>query len=491
MRLKYGPIETVAQRSIDGRLLIDQGIVDPDFMPTVIGSFVEESPFLSLLDAKGYKTKGLNYMSNPLLDGGRYKTVSSYHVQYRIEQNDMRKEHFRSNVAGVCFVDAANPTKPGLGKQPFYIYLDSNWIGGKDIILLADGKTQLYVDNERGGEAQPGGVYRFRVKVQGNRLDEYVDTDLMVDGAECQLVQTMHEQDFSTFGNERYTFGGFGDAYLTLQRLKYSYSGTAAAMDKNRKVTGRFVKGGDGNEAFLPQAHEQMLKWAARFLDFQMLEGKSTVNPDTKKDVMTDEANKEILSDNGVMYSGDGPIEYPQVNGWTPKFIENLLSDMSEHITADENGSREAVMLLPQRSFIDLNLTLASMGVTQDSNIEGVGDEKFINHTYSGFKMAGIKFYAVEYKKLSQRPGMQLKDGTMSNEHDGIIVPLGMTQSGQRGIEMVQLRPMVQGTVAGIDKGGNVSSSVDGSSEHILLQNGIISQNQIFKIYKPIKGNTL
>ena len=91
MRLKYGPIETVAQRSIDGRLLIDQGIADPDFMPTVIGSFVEESPFLSLLDAKGYKTKGLNYMSNPLLDGGRYKTVSSYHVQYRIEQNDMRK----------------------------------------------------------------------------------------------------------------------------------------------------------------------------------------------------------------------------------------------------------------------------------------------------------------------------------------------------------------------------------------------------------------
>ena len=164
---------------------------------------------------------------------------------------------------------------------------------------------------------------------------------------------------------------------------------------------------------------------------------------------------------------------------------------MSEYITADENGSREAVMLLPQRSFIDLNLTLASMGVTQDSNIEGVGDEKFINHTYNGFKMAGIKFYAVEYKRLSQRPGMQLKDGTMSNEHDGIIVPLGMTQSGQRGIEMVQLRPMVQGTVAGIDKGGNVSSSVDGSSEHILLQNGIISQNQIFKIYKPIKGNTL
>lgn len=491
MRLKYGPVETVAQRSIDGKLLIDQGIVDPDFMPTVMSTFVEESPFLALLDAKGYKTKGINYSTNALLDGGNYKTVSSYHVQYRIKQNDMRKEHFRSNIAGVCFVDSANPTRPGLGKQPFYIYLDSNWIGGKDIILLADGKTQLYVDNEKGGESQPGGVFRYRVKVQGSRLDEYVDVDLMQDGFECQLAQTQHEQDFSTFGNERRTFDGFGDAYLTLQRLKYSYSGTAAAMDKNRKVTGRYVRGGDGNEAFLTRAHEEMLRWAARLLDFQLLEGKSTVDQDTKKVVMTDEANKEILSGNGVMYSGDGPVEYPQSNGWTPKFLENLLTDMSEYITADEKGQREAVMLLPQRSKIGLDLCLSSMGVTQDSNIEGEGDEKFINHTYGGFKLSGIKFYAVEYKNLSQRPGMPLKDGTRSNEHDGIIVPLGLTPGGQRGIEMIQLRPMVQGTVAGLDKGGNVSSSVDGSSEHILLQNGIISQNQVFKIYKPYKGNTL
>lgn len=492
MRLKYGPTTTVAQQSITGRLLIDEGIVDPDFMPTIVSMFKEESPFMALLDIKNYKSNNVNMRSN-FLDGEKYRTVSSNHVQYRIANNDMRKEHFASNVSGVTYVDSANPTKPGLNKQGFYVFIDSNWIGPKDIILLADGKTQLYVATDETPRVQPGGVYRYFVKVQGDRLDEYVDVNLLKDGAECQLVMTQHEQDFSEFGNERYTFGGFGDAYLTLQRLKYSYSGTAAAMDKNAKsVTGRWIQGGNGQDKrFLPQAHEEMLKWAARFLDFQLLEGKRTVNRDSKKVVMTDENNKEILAGDGVLYSGDGPIEYPQPNGWTPKFIENLLADVSEYVLPDEKGQMEVAMLLPHRSYIDLTLALAAMGKTMDSNIEGEGDDKMINDTYSGFKMAGIKFYAINYRRLTQRPGIQLKDGTMSNDHDGLIVPLGLTSAGARGIEMIQLRPMSEGTIAGLDKGGNIASSVDGSSEHILLQNGVVSQNQIFKIYKPLANQIL
>lgn len=491
MRLKYGPAATVAQQSISSRLLMDMGVNDPDFMPTIMSTFVEESPFLALLDAKGFKTNGLNYGSNFLVDSGKYRTVSNYHVQYRIKFNDMRKEHFRTNVAGVTFVDSGNPTQPGLNKQPFYIYLDSNWIGGNDVILLADGKTQLWCDNARGGEAQPGGVFRYKVKIDGSENSDYVDPNIMLDGYECQLAYNKQRQDFSEFANERYTGNGVGDAYLTLQRLKYSYSGTAAAMDKNRKVSGHWIIGNGGQQAFLPYAHEEMLKWAGRFLDFQLLEGKGTVNNDTKKVALTDENNQEIVSGDGVLYSGDGPIEYPQNNGWTPRFIENFWSDISQHVTPDEMGNREFAMLMPERSYLNFNLAMAEMGVTSDSNIEGVGGEKMINNTYKGFELGGIRGIAVQYKRMSQRPGIPLRDGTMSNDHECIIVPMGRTSSGDRGVELIQLRPMVSGTVAGIDKGGNVASSVDGTSEHILLQNGIVCQNQIIKIYKPYIGNTI
>ena len=493
MRLKYGPLVTVAQESITDRLLIDQGIIDPDFMPTVLATFPEESPVLALLDVKGYKTKGINYSTNALVDGGNYTTVSSNHVQYRIAYDDMRKEHFRSNVNGICYKDDANPTKPGLNKQPFYIFLDSNWIGGHDVMLLADGKTHLWVDNERGGEPQPGGVFRYKVKVDGERNDEYVDPLVMQDSTEVQYAYNKQKQNFSEFGNERYTFGGFGDAYLTLQRFKYSYSGTAAAMDKNKGVKGRWIQNGGNKKdmAFLPYANEEMLKWTARSLEFQLLEGKGTVSRVDKKITLTDERNAEVLSGNGIMYSGDGPIEYPMNNGWTPIFVENLYQDIVEYILPDEDGKREFVMLMPQRAYLNWTACMIKMGVTMDMNIEGVGDEKIINHTYGGFSYGGYKAYVHEYKRLSRRPGIPLKDGTMSNEWDVIIIPLGKTRAGNRGIELIQLRPMVRGTVAGIDKGGNVSSSVDGSSEHVLIQNGVVSQNQIFKLYRPLKGNVL
>jgi hypothetical protein len=72
---------------------------------------------------------------------------------------------------------------------------------------------------------------------------------------------------------------GFGDAHLTLQRFKYSYSGTAAAMDKNKKVTGRWVQAGDYNQkSFISQAQDDMMKMISKYADFQIMEGKSTVD---------------------------------------------------------------------------------------------------------------------------------------------------------------------------------------------------------------------
>lgn len=493
MRLKPGIRESVAQESITGRLLLDMGIAEPDFVPTMMSLFPDEAPFISILDIKGFKTKGINYATNWLTDNGRYRTVTSNHVQYKIANSDARKEHFRSNASGVTFEDFANPTKPGLNTQPFYIYVDSNYVGGKDVFLLGDGRTQLWCDNERGGESASGGVFRYKVKIKGNNKDEYVDPLIMSDGYECQLVQTAHEQDFSAFGNERYNFGAYGEAYLSLQRLKYSWSGTAAAMIKNKKVDGRWVEygGGKGNATFLTYAHEEMLRFAARFADFQLLEGKCTVSVDTKKVVLTDENNKEILAGAGAMYSGDGPIEYPQSNGWTEKWINTFMTDISQYITMDETGERSAAVILPNRSYVDFNLCMKDMGLTQNMNIIGEGSEKIMNNTYKGYNLAGMTLYVVESKHMSQRPGLPLNDGTKTSDYMGYVLPLGNTGGGSPGAQLIQLRPMVEGTVAGLDQGGNISSSVDGSSVHILWQNGVIYENQPILIYKPYTNNLI
>lgn len=490
-RLLPGPVTTVAQESISGRMLMEMGAKDPDFIPTIFSMFPQEAGLISLLDAKGYKTKGLNYKTNYMIDGGKFRTVSSNHIQFRIHQSDYRKEHFRANADGLTYVDYSNASYPGLNKSEFYIYLDSNYISGYDVALLGDGKTHLYMMEKTGPREVSGGVYEYKVKVDGENLDEYADPLIMQEGDEIQGAYNKYPHDFSTGGSEQYEFHGFGDAYLTLQRFKISWSGTAKAMDGKSK-TGRWVQHGSYKEkAFITEAEEKMMKKLARSLDFQLFEGKGTVSRTTKKVVMTNDEGKEILSGSGLMYSGDGPIEFPINDGWSPKVLENFLTNIDSYIRPNETGKRECAIFMHPKAYINMMQTLKKMGVTQDNNIVGDGDEKVLNDTYAGYTIGGLHLYFNRSPYMQNRPSKVLKDGSRTNEWDSVVVPLGLTEGGERGIQLVQLRPMVKGTVAGIDAGGNVSSDIDGSSQHALIQNGIISQVQVIKTYKPIANNLI
>lgn len=484
-------MDTVSQESISSRMLIEMGIREPDFIPTIFSLFKEVSPLVALLDYRGYKTKNVNYDMN-FMKGDRFRTVASNHVQYRIKQDDYRVERFRSNLDGLTYADEANPDYPGRDGNMFYIWLDSNWAGGNEVILLADGKTQLYVIDKEGPKPESGGTWRYRVKIVGNNDDEYVDPDIMTDNDECQVVMSLYPQDWSTGGNEKHTFHGFGDAYLSLQRFKISYSGTAQAMDNKKKsVKGRWVYAGEDkqNAAFITQAQMEMMKMAAQYLEFQILEGKTTVDFNSKQVKLTNATNEPILAGNGILYSGDGPIEFPQNNGWSKAWLEAFLTDVDSYVRPGDNGYREIYLEMPPKSYFNMQQVMRDMGVTQDQNIVGDGKDKYIVNTYAGYELGGIRLLLHRSTRLARRAGKQLKDGSKSNEWDVIAYPLGQTPSGDRGAELIQLRPMSQGKVAGIDAGGNIASDIDGSTEHVLIQNGVISQNQVFKIYRPWKNN--
>lgn len=484
MRILPGGAKTVSNESITSRMLLDYGVKNPDFIPTIFRIPELDSPLISLLDIKGLKTSGLNYGSSFL--NSNYRTVASNHIQYKIESTDIRKEHFKAGPDGYTYQDEGTPTTPGLNKKPFYVWLDSNYIGYNDIFLLADGRTQLFVLSD-GGEEESNNSYRYKVVVQGNLESEYVDPVVMSDGYEVMLAMTQHPQDFSDTGNERYTFGGFGDAYLSLQRIKYSYSGTAKAMDKNGQSSVYTVMH-NGQTTFLEYAELEMLKIAARFTEFQILEGKTTVNFDSKKVMIHDDKGREIQGGSGVMYSNYGPIEMPMNNGWNKKFLESFFADIDPSITRGADGNRELALLMAPRASLSFQQMMTSMRLTLNQNIVGEGAEKGVVDTYKYYEMDGIKIIASRYEKFSHRPGVPLIDGSKSNEWDCVGIPIGLTAGGRNSIELVQLRPTVKGTVAGIDAGGNIANSVDGSSTHMLWQLGVISQVQPILLYRPYKG---
>lgn len=494
-RLNQQP-QMVAQESISSKMLMEYGMSNADFLPIIMSAHKDVAPLTALLVARGKTTKGVNYTSN-FFDAngnatGNYRTVGSNCVEYRIEKADIPICHFKANAAGETYIDDMNPsTSIGKGKLGIWVFLDSNVAGYKDIIQLADGDTQLHIQNDP--EPSSNGTWKAFVKLLSGEKNDSINPALLADGMEFQLHSTLHEQDFSERGNQRYNFGSVERAYLSLQRIAYSYSGTAFAMKSNNKISGYMMEHA-GTQSFISEADYQMTRYASQFNENALLEGKTTVSQDLNKCVLQDENGRDLLAGNGIMNSGDGPFKFPITSrGFTDAWFNSFLSDIDQYINPDSDGVREVAIVGGTRLRMSFNTFLANKNLSvKVQNIAWKnGDKQGIVDTYNYYEFAGIRIIFLDSTHFSNKAGITLNDGTRSNEWMGYVVPMGNTRSGQAGITIITLRPSVKGTVAGIDKGGNIASSVDGTHTHMLWQNGVICTNQVFQIYRPWSNSTI
>lgn len=476
MKFAQGAMIEINQQSVSTQFLMEAGMKDPDFLPTIMRTYRPSSPLNYILDVKGMKTKGLNESTNTK----RYTTVSSNHVRYRLDEDDLLVRHFKANAAGLSF-ESDYSDEPGKGGSTFIAYTDSNHDGFQEVIELGDNETYLYnlIDPEEVGD----GVYKHEYKLVTNDKTDFVSPDLLYDGSEYVTRYNIHEQDFSERGVEKYQFKNWSDAYLSLQRFKYSWSGTAKAILKNKgKITGKFVYNNKGGTAFLSEMEINMMKRVTEQLNYAHVFGKKTVADDGTV-FLKNKKGRDILAGDGIFYSNGGPLRY-QYNGWTREFMNYLMQEIDQYVNQNHDNHTEVVMLMAPKAYSDFQTLMGLLGKTHNNNIVGDGASKGFVDTYGYYELAGIRLIPMKEPSMTNRPRRQDDYGEFENDMDVILLPLGLTTGGNNGVELIQLRSMIKGTVSGIDAEGNISSSVDGSSTHVLLQNGIVNQNKVIFLRK-------
>ncbi|MBC8315557.1 MAG: hypothetical protein H8E51_08635 [Bacteroidetes bacterium] len=483
MRLLPGQPPDVAGESITSYSLMAAAVNNPDILSRVWQVYREEdaSPISAILASRGYFTKGLR--ENTF--NSSFRTVGSNHIMYPIASTNMRKLRFAANASGLTYSSASYSTKPGYKGTPFYIYLDSNWARPKEVIELDDNKTQLYVyDWEEPVEVD--GVWRYEVKLVTREIEDYVDTDLLAENNEAGVGMTAYEHDFSETGSEKYTFDGWGHAYLNLQRIKMSFSGTAQAMKTSKDWYAFQNSKGMAKTTYIEQAERTMYKRASQYHEYQLVFGKGTVTVDGNV-FLHDKKGREIMMGDGLLYGGDGAIDRPMTHkGWTMKYLESLMRDVD--VRAGHDGKKEAVVAGGFSNIAGLFKMFKDEGYeTMNNNVEGSGSEKGINMDYSYFEWMGVRIIPVRYRWFDSvaRPTKYMSNGEAKGSWDGLIIPLGKTESGDNMVELIQLRPPAKGSVSGINKGGAMASSVDGESRHFLWQSGIISRTNIYRLFMP------
>lgn len=484
LRLLPGQPTDIAGESISSYSLIKAAVNNPDVMPTVWKLFPEEASFTALLALKGLYTKGLKDGMTENQNRYGYRVMKSNHVMYPIANSDERKCTFVDNGSGVAFISYAYSTKPGYMQSPFYIYLDTNWARPKEVLQLADLTTLIYIYSEEEPEATTSG-YRYECKLVTKSNDAYVDPALMGIGSECKPGMNMYEHDFSETGHEKYTFDGWGHAYMSLQRFKYSYSGTAAAMGNSKEWYAFRNSKGDNVSTFIDYADKLMMRRVAEYQEFANIFGRGTVTEEGIT-LLKDKRGRDILAGDGILHQGDGAYEYPMNGEWTLKKLEHIMRDTD--IRTGKDGKTEVAMGAGWESLSSFNAMMRANGfVTQNNNVVGDGADKGVVQDYSFYEINGVRVIPkrIRYFDLQSTPSIYLNDGTKRSSWDSIFVPLGMTAKGENGVELIQLRPMKKGSIHGIDVGGEgMATSVDGSSVHALIQSGIISRVKIARAFR-------
>lgn len=485
LRLLPGQPEDIAGESISSYSLVKAAVNNPDVLPTVWRLFPEEeSPLTALIAMKGLFTKGLRDGMSENQNGYGYRIVKSNHVIFPIANTDKRVCAFVDNGTGVAFVCDAYPTKPGYRQAPFYIWLDSNLTRPKEVIQLADLTTLIYVyDEAEPEETTSGFLYACKMVTGDNEM--FVDPSLMEIGSECTPGMTMYEHDFSETGHEKYTFDGWGHAYMTLQRVKMSYSGTAAAMGASREWYAFKNAKGESATTYIDHAEKLMLKRMAQYQEFANIFGRGTVTAEGIT-LLKDKRGRDIMAGDGLLHQGDGAFEYPMNGEWSLKRLEHIMRDMD--IRSGKDGKLEVAMIAGWESLSSFNGMMRKNGyLTQDNNVVGNGAEKGVINDYTFYEVNGVRIIPKRSRYLDAQstPSIYLNDGTKRSSWDAIFVPLGQTSNGDNGVELIQLRPMKSGTLSGIDVGGDgMASSVDGSSKHVLVQSGIISRVKICRAFR-------
>jgi len=464
MRILPGQPATVSNESITSRHLMQFAVSKPEILPQVATLFKnEQSALTSMLASRNLISGNLYDPTNK--KSRKYRTVGNRQVKWRQRGLENRK--------GVLTRDAvceAYSTEMGKHQSIIYLYLNTNWFSPKDVLELADNRTLVYNADVFVPEEVSGGEWLYKVKLNTNDPEEYVNENLLKEGEEVGFAYTAFEE-MSETAYEKYVGDQWAKTFMTIQRMKWSISGTAEAMKADKIwIEHR------GQYTYVTEAEMQMLRRWASALDYQILQGKGTV---TSKDevVLKDIRGNDIMQGDGILNQGDGSLRFGYRN-LTKNVLHNVMQNMQILSSNERGGVMEVGVLCGQAANWDFtDLMAKTFNVNPVTVTEGSGDKKGLNYDFSYYQYGGVRFYPIHYKFFDNhaRPTKTLSDGTTPESRRMVFFSMGDLNVNEPQIELLTLgkRNFIQGEVTGMNEGGRMSNSVDGKSKHVLAETGV------------------
>lgn len=485
MKLLSGTPREFANQTPTSHHLMKYAISSPEILPYVATLFQgDQTAFSSLLANRGLVSGSLYSEANP--KSKSYKVVGNRKVMWKVKGSKLRKGRLTANEAGLFFIcEAQGNLTPGKNQSVVSIFLDTNWFSPKDVLELDDLRTQVSVVDDMLPREVTAGVWEYKVKLVTNEKTDYIQPSLLAANKEVGFLYTAFEE-MSETAYEKYTFNDWAYSYMTIQRMKWSISGTAQEMSTSKVWVEH-----NGMKLWTDYADIEMLERWAIARENQLIFGKGTVN-DKDEIILKDMENRDLIIGDGLLEQGDGSFRMPY-NTLSKTVLHNVMKNMQMFSNSD--GIVEIGVLGGQDAlwaFHDLmknDLVNGGAG----SIVEGTGSAKGINLDVAYYQYSKVRFTPVWYRFFDDvaRPQSYTINGKRPESGRMIFASLGNVKFNQPNVELLALgkRSFIRGEVNGINKGGDMANSVDGRHVHVISETGIACHDPygIAELYIPYK----
>lgn len=452
-------------------------LLKPEISPNISNLFEDNfSAFSSYLARRGMVKK--NVFAG--LDTPTFKVIGNRKVMWCQKGYPFRKGTVvqTSSPASSIGLIGAN------GGAVFSIFLDTNYFSPFDVLELGDRRTNIQILDEYPMETAGGGIWEYKCKLVSNTIGATVPAALVDVGAEVGFLHTAFYE-MSETGYEKNTFPEWHTNFMTIQRMQYSISGSAAESVLWVEHNGQklWVK---------TQDLEMMKRWAyAR--ENQLLYGKASIDANDNV-YLRDMKGREIIQGDGIIAQGDGSLKY-QYNRLTVKVIENVMRNMQ--LLSNGDNVNELFVMGGQAFVWDFSALMRDVfkynPMPLYTNAEG---GQGVKSNFVSYEAPGVRII-VSWNKgfdAAWRPQTTDMFGVSKESRRGIFVSLGNTIGGDPMVELVALgkRSFVRKTIDGMSSpGGNdkeyASNSMDGHQVQVLSETGALMKNQfgIAEVYVP------
>ena len=473
-----------ANRTTMTNSLAQAMLLKPEISTNISNLFEDNfSAFSSYLARKGMVKRG----AFAGLDSPNFKVIGNRKCMWLLKGYPFRKGTVVQNAARINAYTGGVGLIGINGSEPFHLYLDTNYFSPYDVLELGDRRTNIQIMEDYPIDIGAG-IWQYTCKLVSNTAGESlgaVGSATLVDvNAEVGFLHTAFYE-MSETGYEKNTYPEWHTNYMTIQRMQYSISGSAAESVLWIEHNGQKLW-------MKTQELEMMRRWAyAR--ENQLLYGKATI--DANETVwMKDLKGRDIVQGDGIISQGDGSLKY-QYNRLSVKVIENVLRNMQ--LLSNGDNVTELFVMGGQAFVWDFSALMRDvfkynpMPLYSDS-----GGEQGVKSNFTSYAAPGVKITVAWNKAFDAawRPQQTDMFGVSRESRRAIFVSLGNTVGGDPMVELVTLgkRAFIKKTIDGMASPAGAgkeyaSNSMDGYQVQTLSETGIIMKNPfgLAELYVP------